>query len=57
MCDPHAAAIVFAAPLELTSVGFDLAGQCRVAYSVDVVKFFEHYFAVVGSETVHEGAI
>ena len=30
VCDPHAAAKVFAAPLELTSVGFDVTGQCRL---------------------------
>ena len=28
VCDPHAAAKVFTAPLELTSVGFDVTGQC-----------------------------
>ena len=27
---PHAAAKVFAAPLALTSVGFDVTGQCRL---------------------------
>jgi inosine-uridine nucleoside N-ribohydrolase len=140
VCDPHAAATVFAAPLALTSVGFDVTGQCRlgadecrrrftqaggpftfitamaevffrsaapeaifhdplaaallfepslcqttmqhigvdlrngrtlgrthpvdeatakphhVAYSVEVAKFFEHYFAIVGGGPVHEGA-
>jgi len=30
VCDPHAAAQVFAAPIELTSVGFDVTGQCRL---------------------------
>ena len=30
VCDPHAAATVFAAPLALTSVGFDVTGQCRL---------------------------
>jgi purine nucleosidase len=30
VCDPHAAAQVLAAPIELTSVGFDVTGQCRL---------------------------
>ena len=30
LCDPHAAAKVFAAPLDLTSVGFDVTSQCRL---------------------------
>ncbi|NJL55871.1 nucleoside hydrolase [bacterium] len=30
ICDPHAAAKIFAAPLELTSVGFDVTQQCRL---------------------------
>lgn len=33
VCDPHAAAKVFSAPLELTSVGFDLTQQCRLDVS------------------------
>ena len=31
VCDPHAAARVFQAPLELTSVGVDVTGQCRLS--------------------------
>ena len=30
VCDPHAAAKVFAAPLELTAVGVDVTGHCRL---------------------------
>ncbi|MBA3726562.1 MAG: nucleoside hydrolase [Armatimonadetes bacterium] len=30
VCDPHAAAIVFAAPPALTSVGFNVTKQCRL---------------------------
>ena len=30
VCDPHAAAKVFAAPLKIASVGFDVTGQCRL---------------------------
>lgn len=34
ICDPHAAAKVFAAPLELTSVGFDVTRHCRLEADV-----------------------
>ena len=34
MCDPHAAAKVFAAPLELTAVGVDVTGHCRLEATV-----------------------
>jgi inosine-uridine nucleoside N-ribohydrolase len=30
VCDPHAAAIVFGAPVELTSLGFDVTRHCRL---------------------------